>query len=660
MPSFSVKYVAPGAYVKFLRENLSPNLTAGYRVPVYIGSGVTNKTSKITLTRGSGTQDALPVPAVQSIVQIGNSDFTTDYKLGVDYSLSSNNVVWETPGTVVAGSFNVNDLEFGSLSTGLTVTKVSQLVNDGYVVEVTSSGVGSTKGRYNGGSAIANNISVSETITVTIGTNVYSVGLVNGDSRATVLSKFQSSLDGVATVSLGTGVDLDKLFIVTEDQGSSQTISVSVTNSTLKVELGLSNGSSDIFVSTPGTTGVGQVSITARSDRSTVLRPAGEVVITDIPGIELTVLNTTSYVIGEKAEILTNADLIAKNPLEGSTYFVTLVSQKQVSDYELQYFTREEEDLVYQIYGDPSPTNSVSLAAYIAFRNLAEIIGIQQVQGTESLATFQQAIDKLIDKPIYYVVPLSTDPLVHAYTKFHVNQQSSTIERRERMAYLGGSANYSIFDHQDSVNSLKDERIVWVAPSSWNIEYVDTNNVTQSVNVDGTYGAVAVSAIASVRDPSTPLTRKQIVGLKPLVTYDKVKQNLLAESGCLVVETFGAVSRVRHQLTTYGNGPIESKEISLVQLRDHVSIILRQNLEDEFPGQKILRATPQIIKSYSERIFEGLVAQEIINGFSNLTARQNDIDPTQVDITVSIDPIYPLNYLLVTFKFLRQAQVNSL
>lgn len=660
MPTFTTRYAPPGAYVKFLRENLSPNLIAGYRVPVFIGTGITSKTVQTRITRGATDKDNIPVPAVIEILRVGNTDASEDYREGVDYQLGAgpdaNRIIWTTPGTVVSGIFTINDLDFGNLSTSMTAQKVGQLVNDSYVVEVTSSGAGNTRAKFFADNAVSNNLSVSETISVDIDGTEFLVALASGDTRATVLSKFQTSIGNAAEVSLDLS---NRLNIISNTQGATSSILITVASNTLKIELGISDGVNNTFTYEAGTNGTGQVSITARSSRETNLYQVGELSITDIPGLELTILSTASHPIGQKAEIVTEADVIAKNPSEGADYFIRVRSQKQIGDYELKYFTREEEDVFYQIYGDPDPENTLSLAAWVAFRNLTDIIGVVQLQGTDDLPHFQQAIDKLIDKPIYYVVPLTSDPQVHAYVKFHVEQQSDILQRRERMGFVGGAAGYSLFDHTDSAKALNSERMVWVAPSSWEVQYLDSANFTHVANVDGSYGAVAVSSIAAVRDPATPLTRKQITSLKPLVVYNPTQQNILATDGVLVVETFGGVSRVRHQLTTYAKGPIESKEISIVQLRDHVSVILRNNLEDEFPGQKILRTTPKVIETFVERILEGLMAQEIITGFQNVKAVQNDVDPTQIDVFFEASPVYPLNYVLVTFKFVRQAQVAN-
>lgn len=654
MPTFSTVYTAPGAYSKFLREGLSPDLGADYRIPAIIGAGKTLKTVKKSLVRGGTTKDSIGVVGVSSIVRVGDSDLKADYKLGVDYSLGSgadaDKIIWATPGTTVAGGFVVNNLDFGSFATGITAISGSgSLVTDSYVLEVTVAGTGGTRASYLGDAAAGTSITVTETITVTINGTAYPVSLVSGDTRAQVVTKIQTAVgSSVATVSLDGS---NKLSIITVDHGSTKSVAVAITSTTLRTELGVTTP-----VIVAGTSGTGRFTITPRSTRLSTTYEAGPGPVTTIPGLSVTVSTTAAYA-SMRAEIVTTASQIAKNPLAGATYYITVDAAKQSADYELKFFAREDEDLVYAEYGDPSASNTLSLAAYVAFRNQAEIIGLVQLQGGTGYSHFTAAIDKLEDKPIYYVCPVSSDPLVHAYVKSHVASQSAVTSRMERMGFVGGGAGYTKFDHEDSAKSLDDERMVYVVPSAWSLTYLDTNNLQSTVNVDGAFGAVAVAAVASRHDQSTPLTRKQVVGLTPLVTYSPVDQNRLADSGCALVETRSAVSRVRHQLTTDYNGPIESQEISLIQIRDYVAITLRNNLESEYIGSKILLATPQIVRSYAERILEGLTSQEVITEFRNVRAWQDEVDPTQVNVTAEVRPVYPFNYAFIQFKFLRNAQV---
>lgn len=658
MPSFTTQYVPPGAYARFLNDNLNPDLSNDYRIPVLIGAAKTAKALTKSLTRGSTTKDAIGVTGVTSITSIGLSDITTDYVKNVDYSLGSgadaDKIVWATPGTSVVGTFDVNDLDFGSLSSNITATKTGNTVNDSYVLTVTTVGTPDTAATYVGEGTLSATISITETIEVTVNGTDYNVALTSGDTKAQVISKIQAAV-GTANATV-TETEDNTLSIVSKLQGSTSTIVVTVASSTLADELGIEDGGGNDTVDyTAGTNGTGRYTIMPRSTRVATEFHPGPQVQTAIPGMSLVVATVAERTVNERAEIVTTAAQTVKNPAEGETYVVKFVADKADADYDLTYYTREDEEAFYQIYGDPSTNYTLSLGAYIAFRNLADIIGVVQLQGGTSLGQWQAAIDKLIDKPVYYIIPLTEDPLVHAYLKNHVEDQSFIVNRRERIGVVSGGTGYTEFDQQDSAKALNDKRVWYPVPSKWEVDYVDTNNVAGTATV-GWAAAVGVAATASRREPADPLTRKQIVGMKPLVAYNPTQQNRLAKSGCMVIDNKSGVLRVRHQLTTAYNGAIESKEASIVQIQDHVSIVLRNTVEEEYVGIKILQATPKIIESYAEKVLEGLVQQEVIAGFRDVVARQNESDPTEIIITAEVSPVYPLNYITFNLKFIKQAQ----
>lgn len=650
MPSFTTKYLPPGAYVQFDRDGLTPNASAPIRIPVIIGTGSTDKTTKMSLIRSSSTdEDSIGLPDVSSVVRIGNTEFTTDYKATADYEVADGVITWIAPGTAVVGTVTVNNLEGGGLSNVITASKSTTTVNDSYVIAVTVVGTSSTKGTLTGNGAMAASISVTETITVTIDGTGYTVALANGDSKATVLSKITTAIG-----SHGTAAEVStNLKITSATVGTTSIVSITVASSTLRTELGVAAP-----VAVNGVTGTGRYTITPRSTRVSVTKTPSPLILTDIPGVNFTLTSVASKSVGEKAEVVTSADTVAKNPVNGATYYLTVISNKQDEDYELKYFYLADEEALYNEYGEPDPsTSTISTGGYVAFRNLADVIGVVQLQGGSGTAHFQAAIDKLLDKPIYYVVPLTSDPLVHAYVKNHVTVQSSTISRQERLGVVAGAAGYSVFDHIDSAKSLDDERLNYIVPSSWKLTYIKTDNTQYSANVNGSYAAVAYAVTAARQDAAEPMTRKTLSALVPLVNYNPTQMNQLAAGGCAVIETSGSVSRVRHQLTTDYNGPIESRELSIVQLRDYVSIVVRNAIEGEFVGRKILRLTPKMVESYTKITLDALIQQEQINDYSNVRAYISTVDPTEVDVEFEAVGIYPFNYGLIKFKLRRQAQV---
>lgn len=651
MPTFSQQYVPPGAYVKFNKDLLSPSLSAFYRIPCLIGSGATTKNFTKSLVKTSGATESLGLTGVTLITRVGVTETSSEYVLGVDYTLSNNNIVWGTAGQTAVGTREENNLDFGTFLSLATLSEgVDALVNDSYVFELLAVGAGSTKSVLTGGSAVAATLTQTASLTVTIAGVDSVASLASGDNRAAALIKINTAILGKGVATLDGS---NKLVITSFGSGATQTITLAGT-ALLKQDLGLGDGSADTFTTVLGVTGTGTYSITPRSTRVATIYNASATANTSIPGVSVLISTTVSGTAGQRFEIVTTAPQVIKNPATGSIFWVTGVQSKAEADYGFKVYTQEEEALVYTDYGDPSTSNTISLGAYVAFRNGAELIGIVQTFGGTGTSHFQAAIDKLEDEPVYYILPLTDNPLVQAYAKLHCTTQSSITNRRERVLISSGTTAATLFDHQDTAVSLNDERVRYIAPSSWSVTYQNSSNVEFTSTVHGAYAAVALASQRAINDVSLPSTRKQIAGLLPTVKFNNSQMNLLASKGVCVFERNGAVVRVRHDLTTTQSATIESKEGSIVELKDYVIQVLRNILEEEFPGTKILRATPRLVEQITNTALEGLVQQGVITAFDNAKASQNVVDPTQIDIRTGVAPTYPFNYALVEFSFIRR------
>lgn len=651
MPTFSQQYVPPGAYVKFTKEQLSPALSALFRIPCLIGTGKTTKNFTKSLVKTAELTEEIGLENVSSITRIGETEISSEYVRGVDFSLVEDSIVWGVAGQTSDGVREENNLDFGTFLSLFTISDgEDDLVTDSYVLELTVKGTGSTRSILTGVGTVAAETTQTGNLTISIAGEDYVAAITSGDTRAEALVIINDAIEGFGTATLN---GENKLVITAYESGSTQTITVTGTTA-LKHDFGLSDGNADTFAVVLGINGTGKYTITPRSTRiSTTYTPA-LTPNTAIPGVSLLILNTSSGTVGHRFEILTTAPAVIKNPPVGSTFWVTGVQDKAEADYDLKIYTQEEEAVVYNDYGDPSPSNSISLGAYVAFRNGAEIIGVVQTLGGSGTSHFQAAIDKLEDEAVYYILPLTDNPLVQSYAKLHCNTQSSITNRRERVLITSGPTTASLFDHQDIAVSLNDERVRYIAPSSWSLTYQDTSNIEYTVTVIGAYAAVALAAQRSINDVALPSTRKQIAGLLPTNKFNNSQMNLLASKGVCVFERNGGIVRVRHDLTSFQGASIESKEGSIVEIKDYVTQILRNTLEEEFPGSKILRATPRLVEQICNSALEGLVQQEVITAFENVKASQNTVDPTQMDIKTGVASVYPFNYALVEFSFIRR------
>ena len=77
---------------------------------------------------------------------------------------------------------------------------------------------------------------------------------------------------------------------------------------------------------------------------------------------------------------------------------------------------------------------------------------------------------------------------------------------------------------------------------------------------------------------------------------------------------------------------------------------MRIVLESIYIGQKILSGTTSQVKSTVQAVLGNLVTSEIVTAFKNVQASINISDPTQIDVAFEISPVFPLNFILITFS----------
>lgn len=343
-----------------------------------------------------------------------------------------------------------------------------------------------------------------------------------------------------------------------------------------------------------------------------------------------------------------------KEPAVGKIYFVDYEYAKVSADYIPRFFASMT-DVVLE-HGDVSTSNTLSLGAEVAFQNGASIVCTIQIDPADgaTLTQFQKAFDKLLPvKGLNILVPLTPDSNLYAYAKSHVNTASSLANRNERMVFLGLTGTPSVSSVMSQAAALADKRVVLVYPPSAT-RFVGTN--TTESTLDGSFLAAALAGIRANPDLSIsqPLTRKEVVGFTDIPDIlTRVEKNQLSNSGVCVIEDIDNLNifRVRFGTTT-DPSTISNREISVVEIVDYVATSLRTLLENIYVGQRILADTPSQVSATTAKILTGLTANPnpIIVSFQNVTCAINGTDPTQLDVSFSISPVNPLNYIFISFS----------
>ena len=345
-------------------------------------------------------------------------------------------------------------------------------------------------------------------------------------------------------------------------------------------------------------------------------------------------------------------------PAVGDFYFISYLYEKQ------DFSTRIYQTLktIEATFGPVSPSNTCSLGAYLAILNGAVLIGITQVlkvpnTGQGSDQNYINAIASLATplpgnvKPDI-LVPLASSTAVYSYLANHCETQSNIRNQAERMGFIGFASGTSPTNAQSVTKSLVSSRIVAFYPDSSTITLTDETGAAFNSIIDGTFfgAGVAGVVVAPSIDVATPYTRRRVQGFTQLnVSLDPVTANQTAVAGVTLLDDLGnGFLRIRQGLTT-NMASVLTRLPTVTQIADFVQQQSRAVL-DNFVGLKFLSSRTNEVVVTMTSLFKSLVQAEIVGAFTGMSANIDPNDPTVLDFTMYYSPIFPLEYLVLTFN----------
>jgi hypothetical protein len=182
--------------------------------------------------------------------------------------------------------------------------------------------------------------------------------------------------------------------------------------------------------------------------------------------------------------------------------------------------------------------------------------------------------------------------------------------------------------------------------------YPDQILVQQGANnvlIDGFYLAAAAAGYeAADTIIQNPLTNKTLTGFTILGNRQFSTSTLqqLAASGVTTLQPVAGGGNVVWGLTTSQSGFVEEQEISIVFIRDRVAKTLRAGFQP-FIGNPQTADTSTILNTRAVIILNSLISQGLIQAYAGLSVMQDPVNPTQWDITVSVQPTYPVNFIYI-------------
>ena len=352
-------------------------------------------------------------------------------------------------------------------------------------------------------------------------------------------------------------------------------------------------------------------------------------------------------------------------PVMSVVYYVNYEWAKVAADYTpkfyfLQNFSTITNDVGTVGSGDSQTANmdgafTLPVAAQLAQQNGASIVCLMQMNPADgsNASQVRSALTKLFIPNINIVVSLDAADnamLIPDITN-HVVTASSTINRLERTAFIGFPDGTNLTDYSTMLGyatSASSKRVVVVnQPSTTYSMFIGTN--TTASTVDGTMMAAALAAVRTnpAFDVATPLTREVVSGIATTNTLPQAEKVILSNNGVLIVDNISGSPKVVFGTTTeFAN--ILNQLYQVTEITDYCTQTIRGLLDPIFIGQRLLANTPSQVETVTSAILSDIESSNIIVSFVQPTATVNPLQPTQILVSVAIQPTLELDTILIT------------
>lgn len=203
---------------------------------------------------------------------------------------------------------------------------------------------------------------------------------------------------------------------------------------------------------------------------------------------------------------------------------------------------------------------------------------------------------------------------------------------------------------EDFAPAFEDRRVFMLWPDQ---VVADVNGT--STTLDGTYLACAWAGKMAGSNPGSGFTNSTVAGFTGLKHsngyYSEDVLNDFAGSGLWVniQESSGAAIKCRHQLSTDVSS-IQKREASITTVIDYVAKFFRLALSKKIGKFNITQQFLDSLATQIQGLGRYLVEAKILKSFKLTSLQQNADQPDTIDITCTISPFYPANYISLTLQ----------
>jgi hypothetical protein len=167
--------------------------------------------------------------------------------------------------------------------------------------------------------------------------------------------------------------------------------------------------------------------------------------------------------------------------------------------------------------------------------------------------------------------------------------------------------------------------------------------------IDGMYlAAAAAGYLAASLRIEEPLTNKVLTGFSILRNkqFSTFTLEQLVTSGVTVLQPVSGGGRVIWGITTTQSGYPEEQEISIIFIRDRIAKSLRSGFAG-YIGTAETPDTQAILNTRAVQLLNSLASQGLLTAYADLIVQRDEIDPRQWNVSVRVQPTYPINWILI-------------
>ena len=298
---------------------------------------------------------------------------------------------------------------------------------------------------------------------------------------------------------------------------------------------------------------------------------------------------------------------------------------------------------------------------------------------------WQAALQALETIECDIVVPLPSQTISSIFetARVHVENMSNIQNRKERVLFIGAingltpdnvtgvtpaavedigilegiqgatiqdilSGNTEDLTNYSVPNSFGDTfRVVYFYP-----DQIVVNIAGQQTIVDGFFiAAAAAGFLSGVPNVAIPLTNKVLAGITILrnrMFRPIILQNLAA-SGITVLQPAIGGGLVIWGITTTQSGAPEEQEISIVFIRDRLAKSMRAVFQT-YIGTAETTTLQGSLMGKANSTIQSFISQGLITASKNLKVVRDSVDPRQWDISVAVQPVYPVDWIYINMS----------